>query len=70
MRSRAGQVVVATGGYAADRSAHSILAEQRPDLLRLPTTNGRWATGGTTRRQSPRVDFATLLVSCAEFGFV
>lgn len=37
---RAANVVIATGGYAADRSPTSLLAENRPDLLSLPTTNG------------------------------
>jgi flavocytochrome c len=38
-------VVIATGGYAAARGAGMLLAEHRPDLVHLGTTNGRWATG-------------------------
>lgn len=37
--------VLATGGFANDRSPSSLLAQHRPDLLRFPTTNGEWATG-------------------------
>ena len=42
---RARHTVLATGGYANDRTPTSLLAEHRPDLLRFPTTNGEWATG-------------------------
>lgn len=37
--------VLATGGFANDRSDTSLLEKHRPDLLRFPTTNGPWATG-------------------------
>ena len=40
-----GAVVVATGGFAADFSPQGVLASVRPDLLRLPTTNGEHCTG-------------------------
>jgi len=39
------QTVLATGGFANDRSNASLLALHRPDLVRFPTTNGVWATG-------------------------
>ena len=42
---RAPQTVLATGGYANDRTNTSLLAVHRPDLLPFPTTNGEWATG-------------------------
>jgi flavocytochrome c len=45
VRVVARNIVIATGGYAAARGAGSLLAENRPDLLHLGTTNGRWATG-------------------------
>ena len=37
--------VLATGGYANDRTENSLLMSNRPDLYPLPTTNGPWATG-------------------------
>ncbi|KAF9975331.1 hypothetical protein BGZ73_001094, partial [Actinomortierella ambigua] len=40
-----GPVVLATGGYAADFSADSLLRKYRPDLWDLPTTNGDHTTG-------------------------
>ncbi|KAF9457816.1 Flavocytochrome c [Collybia nuda] len=40
-----GDVIIATGGYAADFSAGGLLATHRPDLLPLSTTNGDHATG-------------------------
>jgi succinate dehydrogenase/fumarate reductase flavoprotein subunit len=45
VRVAARNVVIATGGYAAARGAGMLLAEHRPDLVHLGTTNGRWATG-------------------------
>jgi succinate dehydrogenase/fumarate reductase flavoprotein subunit len=42
---RAAQTVLATGGFANDRTNTSLLARHRPDLLVYPTTNGEWATG-------------------------
>ena len=39
-------VIIATGGYAADRSPEtSLLAKHRPDLLHFASTNGAFATG-------------------------
>ena len=38
-------VIIATGGWAADFTADSILAKYRPELLPLPTTNGEHCTG-------------------------
>lgn len=40
-----GPVVIATGGFGADFSKDSLLAQNRPDLLHLPTTNGDHCTG-------------------------
>jgi aspartate oxidase len=40
-----GPVVLATGGYAADFTADSLLKKYRPDLWDLPTTNGDHCTG-------------------------
>jgi len=40
-----GPIIIATGGFAADFGADSILAKNRPDLLHLPTTNGDHCTG-------------------------
>jgi flavocytochrome c len=40
-----GPVVIATGGYCADFGPDSLLAQHRPDLLHLPTTNGPHCTG-------------------------
>ena len=37
--------MLATGGFANDRTNTSLLAKHRPDLLRFATTNGEWATG-------------------------
>lgn len=43
---RSDAVLIATGGYASDFSdKDSLLAQYRPDLLGLPTTNGPWTTG-------------------------
>ncbi|KAI9159468.1 hypothetical protein H9P43_008808 [Blastocladiella emersonii ATCC 22665] len=39
---RADAVVLATGGFSAD---HDLLAEFAPQMLRMPTTNGPWASG-------------------------
>ncbi|KAJ7474209.1 Flavocytochrome c [Mycena latifolia] len=44
-----GNVVLATGGYAADSAPGGLLAEHCPDLLALPTTNGAHATGDGAR---------------------
>jgi flavocytochrome c len=40
-----GPVILATGGFGADFSGESLLAQFRPDLLHLPTTNGEHCTG-------------------------
>lgn len=40
-----GAVVIATGGYAADYTADSLLKKFRPELLAMPTTNGEHCTG-------------------------
>ena len=38
-------IVLATGGYAADTSKTGVLAQHRPDLLGLASTNGKFADG-------------------------
>jgi len=40
-----GPVIVATGGFAADFSADSLLTRHRPDLVELATTNAEHCTG-------------------------
>ncbi len=40
-----GVVVLATGGYANDHSASSLLRQHVPHLADFPTTNGPWAQG-------------------------
>jgi len=40
-----GPVVFASGGFGADFTTDSLLAQHRPDLMHLPTTNGEHCTG-------------------------
>merc|ERR1740130_2586713 len=40
-----GPVILCTGGFGADFSSNSLLAQYRPDLMHLPTTNGEHCTG-------------------------
>jgi len=40
-----GPVIFASGGFGADFTRDSLLAQYRPDLLHLPTTNGEHCTG-------------------------
>merc|ERR1712045_410785 len=40
-----GPVVFASGGFGADFTQNSLLAQYRPDLMHLPTTNGEHCTG-------------------------
>merc|ERR1712137_723924 len=40
-----GPVIICTGGFGADFTLDSLLAQHRPDLLHLPTTNGVHRTG-------------------------
>ena len=40
-----GPVILATGGYAADFTADSLLKKHRPEYWNLPTTNGEHCTG-------------------------
>lgn len=40
-----GPVILATGGYAADFTADSLLKKHRPEYYDLPTTNGDHCTG-------------------------
>ncbi|CAK0798423.1 unnamed protein product [Prorocentrum cordatum] len=43
--SEMGPVILATGGFGADFTSNSLLAQYRPDLMHLPTTNGEHCTG-------------------------
>jgi flavocytochrome c len=45
MFSEYGPVILATGGFGADFTSNSLLAQYRPDLMHLPTTNGEHCTG-------------------------
>merc|ERR1712193_526022 len=40
-----GAVIFASGGFGADFGQDSLLAQYRPDLMHLPTTNGEHCTG-------------------------
>merc|ERR1712010_312410 len=40
-----GPVILTSGGFGADFGATSLLAQYRPDLMHLPTTNGEHCTG-------------------------
>jgi succinate dehydrogenase/fumarate reductase flavoprotein subunit len=40
-----GPVILCSGGFGADFSSNSLLAQYRPDLMHLPTTNGEHCTG-------------------------
>jgi len=40
-----GPVILCTGGFGADFTSNSLLAQYRPDLMHLPTTNGEHCTG-------------------------
>merc|ERR1711963_506402 len=40
-----GPVILTCGGFGADFTTNSLLAQYRPDLLHLPTTNGEHCTG-------------------------
>lgn len=42
---QADNVVLATGGFAADRSEGSYLSKYRPELLKMPATAGSFSTG-------------------------
>lgn len=42
---KAPNVILATGGFAADRTEKSYLAEYRPELLNMPATAGNFSTG-------------------------
>ncbi len=47
-----GNVILAAGGYANDHTDSSLLDTHRPDLSKLPTTNGPWATGDIIKATS------------------
>ena len=38
-------VILATGGFASDRSRGSYLEKYRPELIRMPATAGEFSTG-------------------------
>merc|ERR1719203_1135025 len=40
-----GPVILCSGGFGADFTQDSLLAQYRPDLMHLPTTNGEHCTG-------------------------
>merc|ERR1711972_141789 len=40
-----GPVILCSGGFGADFTNNSLLAQYRPDLMHLPTTNGEHSTG-------------------------
>lgn len=42
---KAANVILATGGFAADRSDDSLLSQYRPELLEMPATAGPYSTG-------------------------
>lgn len=44
-RLTAPNIVLATGGFASDRSEHSYLAQYRPELMHFPATAGDFSTG-------------------------
>lgn len=44
-RLMGGNVVLATGGFAADRSTGSLLEKYRPELMNMPATAGEFSTG-------------------------
>merc|ERR1719299_97417 len=44
-----GPVIICTGGFGADFTNQSLLAQFRPDLMHLPTTNGEHCTGDGIR---------------------
>ena len=41
----AGTTILATGGFASDRSANSYLDKHRPELMSMPATAGSFSTG-------------------------
>merc|ERR1719511_562382 len=43
--SESGPVILCSGGFGADFTQDSLLAQYRPDLMHLPTTNGEHCTG-------------------------
>merc|ERR1712176_1000663 len=43
--SESGPVILCSGGFGADFTQNSLLAQYRPDLMHLPTTNGEHCTG-------------------------
>ena len=40
-----GAVILASGGFGADFAHNSLLAQYRPDMMHLPTTNEEHCTG-------------------------
>tara|TARA_B110000977_G_scaffold184944_2_gene249270 strand:+ start:16426 stop:17871 length:1446 start_codon:yes stop_codon:yes gene_type:complete len=45
LRTEYGPVIIATGGFGADYNSDSLLAKHRPELQKMPTTNGDHCTG-------------------------
>jgi succinate dehydrogenase/fumarate reductase flavoprotein subunit len=45
LQLRAHNVILATGGFAADRSPDSLLSQYRPELVNMATTAGEFSTG-------------------------
>lgn len=48
-----GNVVLTAGGYANDHTSNSLLDTYVPNLAKLPTTNGNWATGDIIKATVP-----------------
>lgn len=48
-----GNVILTAGGYANDHSTNSLLDRYVPNLAKLPTTNGPWATGDIIKATVP-----------------
>lgn len=38
-------IVIATGGYASDKTSKSLIKQFRPEIYKFATTNGPFATG-------------------------
>jgi len=47
-------MILASGGFGADFGADSLLATYRPDLRKVPTTNGEHCTGQGLTEIDPR----------------
>lgn len=70
---RAKHVVLATGGFAADRTQSSLLAQHRPDLLDMPATFGDFSTGDGIQVATSTVKAGTRLMNKVQIhptGFI